>query len=63
MEGKTFITANLAVALAQLNKKVLVVEADLRKPSLRRIFANEKTPGLSNILLSSPIDLNNLPVK
>ncbi|MGB9698516.1 MAG: GumC family protein [Thermodesulfobacteriota bacterium] len=63
MEGKTFITANLAVALAQLNKKVLVVEADLRKPSLRRLFANDRTPGLSNLLLKEKIDAEHLPVK
>lgn len=62
-EGKTFITANLAIALAQLNKKVLIVEADLRKPSLRRLFANERAPGLSNLLLKEKIDAHHLPVK
>ncbi|MGC8810826.1 MAG: tyrosine-protein kinase family protein, partial [bacterium] len=50
-------------ALAQLNKKVLVVEADLRKPSLRRLFANDRTPGLSNLLLKEKIDAEHLPVK
>lgn len=63
MEGKTFITANLAVALAQLNKKVLIVEADLRKPSLRRLFANDSTPGLSNLLLKEKIDADHWPAK
>lgn len=62
-EGKTFITANLAVALAQLNKKVLIIESDLRKPGLGRIFANERAPGLSNLLLSGKLDEDHLPVK
>ena len=51
-EGKTFITANLAAALAQSGKRVLVLETDLRNPSLRRIFGGEKSPGLTNILLN-----------
>ncbi len=51
-EGKTFVTANLAAALAQSGKRVLVVETDLRNPSLRRIFGGQKSPGLTNLLLN-----------
>jgi capsular exopolysaccharide synthesis family protein len=51
-EGKTATTANLAVALAQASKRVIVVSADLRKPRLAKFFTNDKTgsPGLSGIL-------------
>jgi tyrosine-protein kinase Etk/Wzc len=51
-EGKTFVTANLAAALAQSGKRVLVLETDLRNPSLRRIFGGQRSPGLTNILLN-----------
>jgi tyrosine-protein kinase Etk/Wzc len=37
-EGKSTVNANLAVALAQSGKRVLLVDADLRKPSLHRLF-------------------------
>ena len=51
-EGKTFVTANLAAALAQSGKRVLIVETDLRNPSMRRIFKGEKSPGLTNLLMN-----------
>jgi tyrosine-protein kinase Etk/Wzc len=56
-EGKTFITANLGAALAQSGKKVLIVETDLRNPSMRRIFKGEKTPGLTNLLMNGDSSL------
>src|SRR5262245_8638538 len=37
-EGKTMVTANLAVALAQAGRKVLLVDADMRKPRLGKLF-------------------------
>jgi len=46
------VTANLAAALAQSGKRVLIVETDLRNPSMRRIFKGEKAPGLTNLLMS-----------
>ena len=57
-EGKTFVTANLAAALAQSGKRVLIVETDLRNPSMRRIFRGEKTPGLTNLLLNGNASLH-----
>jgi succinoglycan biosynthesis transport protein ExoP len=51
-EGKTTTTANLAVALALNGAKVLVVEADLRRPALHQHFRIKKTPGLSDLIVS-----------
>ena len=39
-EGKSTVTANLALALAEKNKKVLLLDCDFRKPSLHKIFEN-----------------------
>jgi exopolysaccharide/PEP-CTERM locus tyrosine autokinase len=50
-EGKSFVAANLAVSLAMnINKHVLLIDADLRKPDLRRVFGFCDGPGLSDYL-------------
>lgn len=48
--GKSIIIANLAISFAQLEKKVLVIDCDLRKPTQHRIFGIENNSGLSNLL-------------
>ncbi len=48
--GKTTSTANLAITFSQLGQKVLVVDADMRKSALHRLFSMSSTPGLSNVL-------------
>jgi polysaccharide biosynthesis transport protein len=49
-EGKTFVSANLAITIAQTGKNTLLVDADFRKPRLNKIFNIEMDPGLSSHL-------------
>jgi len=48
--GKTFVSSNLSCALGQLNKKVLLIDGDLRNPKLHRVFRYRNRVGLSNVL-------------
>ncbi len=54
-EGKSTVVSNLAIALAEIKQRVLVIDADLRKPRQQTIFdiANER--GLSNLLEERPL--------
>lgn len=50
-DGKTYFAANLAVTLAQLGGRTLLVDADLRSPRQHEVFAIDNPTGLSSILL------------
>jgi capsular exopolysaccharide synthesis family protein len=59
-EGKSFLTANLAVSLAKsLEEPVLLVDCDLRKPQMHKTFGCGEVPGLSDHF-SKGIDLSAL---
>ncbi len=49
-EGKSFISAALGIAFAQTGKRVIVVDADLRKPDLHKFLGVDETVGLANVL-------------
>lgn len=51
-EGKSFISSNLATAFAQNGKKVLLIDCDLRRGRLHKIFGLDNERGLSNLLIS-----------
>lgn len=49
-EGKTTTTVNLAVTISQAEQKVLLIDADLRKPKIHQYFSIPNAPGLTNYL-------------
>ncbi len=52
-EGKSTVAANLAVTLAQTGAKTLLVDCDLRRPTLHRYFGQKDVPGLSDLLVGA----------
>jgi capsular exopolysaccharide synthesis family protein len=59
-EGKSTTTANLAIAFAQLRKRTLLIDADLRKPVQHNVFDLQRGPGLSEYLIGEIHDINSL---
>ena len=49
-EGKSTVSANLAISFSKMERRVLLIDCDLRRPNLHNIFKVENTVGLSNII-------------
>jgi succinoglycan biosynthesis transport protein ExoP len=49
-EGKSIVSCNIAVALAQAGQRVLLIDGDMRRPRVHEIFGTDQEPGLSNVL-------------
>jgi capsular exopolysaccharide synthesis family protein len=49
-EGKTMLASGLAISLAKAGRRVLLIDADMRRAQMHRIFDVARSPGLSNIL-------------
>jgi capsular exopolysaccharide synthesis family protein len=49
-EGKTTVTSNLAIAAAEIRLKVLIIDADLRRPRMQNIFKLDNETGLADML-------------
>ena len=52
-EGKTTVAANLAIGLAQADQRVLLIDADMRRPRVHELFGQKQEPGLSNVIVGN----------
>lgn len=49
-EGKSITLLNLAISIAKAGQKVLLIDADMRRPAVARLLVEKASPGLSNVL-------------
>ncbi len=52
-EGKTTVASNLAIAFAQAGQRVLLIDADMRRPRVHEVFGLRQEPGLSNVMVGN----------
>ena len=56
-EGKSFTAANLAIVYAQLGQRVILVDLDLRRPSVHRLFSVPNKKGFTNLMLDENLSV------
>lgn len=61
-EGKSSTLANIALAIAELGNKVLLIDSDMRLPSQHQVWEIPNRKGLSNVLVESTDEFQSLPV-
>lgn len=54
-EGKTMVAANLAIGFAQAGQRVLLIDADMRRPRVHQVFRQKQEPGLSNLMVGHSV--------
>lgn len=59
-EGKSTVSANLAVSLGATGKKVLLIDTDLRRPTVHKTFQVSNVPGISDLILNPSLPLSDL---
>ena len=62
-EGKSTTQANLATALAQMDAKVILIDLDLRRPMVHKMFGIEKNNGMSDFLMDKTVNIDDLILK
>lgn len=61
-EGKTATTTNLGVVMAQLGRRVLIIDGDLRRPRMHKLFRASNRMGLVNYLTAN-VDIDNISIE
>ena len=54
-EGKTIVAANLAIGFAQAGQRVILIDADMRRPRVHQMFGQRQEPGLSNLMVGHAV--------
>ncbi|ETR72909.1 MAG: lipopolysaccharide biosynthesis [Candidatus Magnetoglobus multicellularis str. Araruama] len=55
-EGKTLTSTNLAITMAQAGSRVVIVDCDMRKPKVHKMFGFSRDKGMSSVLVSSELE-------